>query len=283
MHRQTTFTVLFTIATVLAVSTTAFAQAGRTIQVTGTGNASASPNYLVMSCNLSEGGDTAKEATANFAKAKEKAAKLLAGGPEAGYEVEFAGEKLASSAAGDDAVALAAAGGFGGVAPAASGKYSISEQVTLKLAIENDMQREGIVNKVADVVDAVKKAGLSFDSPAGGIYAAAMGLGGSSGVLQFNLDAAGQTKLRDKAYADAFSDARSRAESLAQLSGGRLGKVISVQEVLAATESSDLEAMQMNMLSQMFGGAAAAAAGGIDHNGQIEVQQSLVVTFELVD
>lgn len=265
----------------LAASSLAQGEAPRTIRVTGTGAAAVSPNLIELRGTLSAEGDTVEEATEEFAKAKDKVSKAIEGGKSPQLAVEFAGERLTSGAGGGDgiAAAAAAAAAFGAGAPA-DGKFTLTEEVVLRMDVVNDMQRAGIVKQLGGVIDKAAKSGLKFGGGAGGIYAQ-MGLGISSGIVQFGLTKERQTQLRQQAYASAFSDARARAAALAKLSGGQVGKVISVEEVAATGDGNSLEAMQMNMLTRMFGGEMTKSPLSVDHNGQIELQQQITVTFQL--
>ncbi len=278
-----TFTALACIAS--ASISTSFAQSPRTIRVGGTGTAAVSPNSVVVRGSLAQGGDTAKEAIEKFSAAKEKLADALGGDKHPEWNVEFAGEKLAKGsevdAAGGAAVAIAAfGGGIGG--DAAATKFSLSEEVVVRMKIAGDMQRTGIVKQLSGIIDGAAKAGLKFGAAQNNIYAQ-MGLGLSPGIVQFELNEDRQKQLRADAYAAAYADARTRGEALAKLAGGRLGKAVSVEEQLSAADGDAMETAQMNLLSRMMGGQTSMTSGAIDHNGRIEMQQQLVVTFELLD
>lgn len=280
-----TMLLLLTFAQVMwAGSSPAAAQSPRTIRVGGAGTAAVSPNSVVVRGSLSHGGDTAKEAIEKFGEAKEKLADALGGDKHPEWNVEFAGEKLVKGsemdAAGGAAVAIAAFGG--GVGGEAAKKFSLSEEVVVRMKIENDMQRTGIVKQLSGIIDGAAKAGLKFGAAQNNIYAQ-MGLGLSPGFVQFELNEDRQKQLRARAYAAAYADARTRGEALAKLTGGRLGKAISVEEQLSAADSDAMEAAQVNLLSRMMGAQTSITSGAIDHNGRIEMQQQLVVTFELLD
>ena len=262
-----------------AACTQATAQAVRTIRVTGSGTASVSPNFVELRGTVRASGDTVEEATESFKKEKEKVDKAIGGNPA--LKVDFAGEKLVSGAGGAGGLAVPVAA-LGGAAPAAAKSFSLSEEVVVRMEIDSDMQRAGIVKQFSGVIDGATKAGVQFGGGASGIYAQ-MGLGIKSGIVQFGHTKESQEQLRTKAYAAAFNDARSRAAALAKLSGGQVGKVVSVEEVAAPEGASGIESMQMNMLARMFGGQSGGAANTIDHNGLIELQQEIVVTFELVE
>ena len=260
------------------------AQAAGTIRVTGSGAANASPNQVIVRGTLMASDESVEDAAKNFAEAKNAFEKVIGGDTHPELTVEFAGEKLATGGAMDAAAAFAVPDDFGGPVEidAAGQQFSLSEDVVLRLAIKSEMEREGITKKLGGVIDAATKAGLSLGNAPNAMFAA-MGMSGASSIVQFELDEKGQTALRSRAYKAAFNDARARAAALAELSGGRLGKVVSVEEVTTKETGNDLETLQMNMLSRMFGGAVGAARDGIDYNGQIEQTQDLVVTFELVE
>ena len=260
------------------------AQSVRTIRVTGSGAVSASPNQVTIRGTLTASDKDAEKTAEKFAKLKETFAKALGADKHPELALEFAGEKVVTGGGWADAAVVAAPADFGVPVEAAAGtgQYAMSEEVLLRIAIRNDMEREGISKRLSALIEAAPKAGLTLGATPNPMFAA-MGMGASGGITQFELDDKGQRALRVKAYAAAMSDARARAATLADLSGGKLGKVISVEESAAPESGGDLESMQMAMLQRMFGGAIGATDGGIDHNGLIEFQQNLVVTFELVE
>lgn len=260
----------------------AAAQTARTIRVSGAGTVSASPNFVIVRGSLAQTADSAKEAMEKFNNAKEKLAKVLAAETRPELNVEFAGEKLASGtpSAGGAAAAVAAFGGGG--AGAEKTNYAVSENIAIRMKIESDMQQTGIVKKLSGMIDDAAKAGLSFGAAGSNVYAR-MGLAASQGIVQFEMDEDHRRQVHAEAYQAAFADARTRGETLAKLAGGRLGKAIAIEEKLEASEAESLQAAQIGLVSRMLGGDAIADDGTIDHNGRIEVQQRLVVTFQLID
>ena len=247
------------LAATLPAGMDASAQTVRTIRVTASATVNESPNQVTIGGTL-----TADDH------------------PE--VSVEFAGEKLMRGGGAAAAEAFVVPDDFDipVEAPVEVGQYSLSEEVVLRIAIGSDMERAGIAKKLGKVIDAASKAGLTIGATPNPMVAA-MGMVNPTGMTQFELDEEAQHALRAKAYRAALADGRSRAAALAELSGGRLGKVISIEESAAPQEGNDLESLQMAMLTRMFGGALGGSDGGIDHNGLIELRQDLVVTFELID
>jgi hypothetical protein len=92
---------------------------------------------------------------------------------------------------------------------------------------------------------------------------------GANQVYGPNLSIADQTELYKDALADAFEDARDKAEAIAAAAGVSLGDVVNVVEGGAVYPMPAAE-------------AAAADAGGVPiQPGQQEIQASLTVTFAI--
>ena len=269
------------LAATLPAGMDASAQTVRTIRVTGSATVRESPNQVTIRGTLSAGGEDIEKAAEQFKKVKEAFEKALDADE---VSVEFAGEKLMRGGGAAVAEAFAVQDDFDipVEAPVEVRQYSLSEEVVLRIAIGSDMERAGIAKKLGKVFDAASKAGLTIGATPNPMVAA-MGMVNATGMTQFELDEEAQRALRTKAYRAALADGRSRAAALAELSGGRLGKVISIEESAAPQEGNDLESLQMAMLTRMFGGALGGSDGGIDPNGLVELRQDLVVTFELID
>jgi uncharacterized protein YggE len=92
----------------------------------------------------------------------------------------------------------------------------------------------------------------------------------SSSVVTFvveNIDEA-----RQKAYQDAFTQAKSRAQRLADLAGAKLGRVLSIQESFEAESSHESQGMA-RMMAMVYGFA----------NAQGEAKDLRVTSEKLAD
>ena len=286
MYYRTLLTLMAMLLCLSLLLATADAQQGRTIRVRGSGTAAASPNSVSLRGTISADGDEVAKTAESFAEHKSEFEKAFTE-KHPGVRLTFAGEKLsdAGGAMFEGGLAVPDADFGGPVEVAEVGNfYTITEEVTLRLEIGSDMEREGITKKLGGLITDAEKSGLHSGGSANAMMAA-MGVDMTGGLLSFELDEAGQRALHASANKAAFADARHRAEALAELSGGKLGRVIAVEEVAEKQGESKLESLQMTMMRNMFGLAAGddSAAGGIDYNGRIKIQREVDVTFELVD
>ncbi len=248
------------------------AQNPGTIAVTGSGSASAPPNYVILRGTIRGQGNSGKEAAEKHAEARAKVEKAFAN-PIEKVSLRFRGEKpTATSSFEGPGAALAGIGGGDD-----EKKIVITETVELRIDFENDMERNHIARKIGEMLDKATKAGVQVSRPAGQM---AMMLGGmSQGIAEFAL--ASPAKVRRDAYKAALKDAQSRAQALAELANVKLGKVVSIEEVdfVANTESP---------YAALFAFAAQAERGetgefSSDTNEMIKIKTRLRVIFQLID
>lgn len=265
---------------ILSRSVDVFGQQSRTITVFGTGTASAPPNYVVIKGTIHGDGETADEAFKKFRELKIKVEKAITKElPD--VDTAFLGEKPILSG-GSEGLAMAMMADAAGGAPAAEvKKYKVSESVELRINFETDMQRRQLAASLPKVIDQASKLGIGFEQ-ASNPWAAmmgAMGMGGpSSGSAEFALD--NPQAAQAEALAVAMSDARTRATTLAGLADGKLGKVISVEEV------EEKEAAPVAITSVSIGtgegqGSLARRPFSSDQNQSIQIRQKLRVVFAL--
>lgn len=251
------------------------AEQSRTVTVTGTGTVTAQPSFVVIMGTIKGSGKSGADAKTKFRKVKEKVTDALVGDKIPKLTVDFKGEKVTkSSAMGGAAAAAVFAGGGGAVAD----EMSVSERVLLKIRFENDMERMHILDKVVEVMDKASEAGAQFGQQSN-LIRATYGL--ASSIVEFGLD--DESVLRSKAYQAAMKNARFRAEELAKLSNGKLGRVVSVEELAFAVK--DESSIQAVMLSSLGGDSSSAEPETLtsDENHAIEHRQSVRVVFELLD
>ena len=125
---------------------------------------------------------------------------------------------------------------------AEQGGYRVSS--TLRVTVRD-------VDTVGTILDAVVEAGANQ------VYG-----------VEFTVD--DETKWQSEARAAAVADARARAEELAKLSGVKLGKVLSISEVIGSAVSP----VAMASAERGFGGAGIAP-------GEMEMGTQVQVTFAI--
>jgi uncharacterized protein YggE len=273
-------------ALALTSSSAALAQAPapggtRSVSVTGEGVASAPAAFVVLQGAIFGRGDNGSKAFDAHQQAKNKVEKEFAGG-DFKVGLEFGGERLAPTAVDLEAMEdIAIAVEEGDEPPAAEATpVAVVEMVSFRVEIASDMERAQIVRKVAAVIDRGRKAGVRFSLGGDyGGYGGIMALAGAGSVARFV--AAEPEKLVDRAVENAVKDARAKAERLAALAGGKIGRVLSIAESDAdvySEEYYDVDEALAEFMSQRAGGEISAAS-----NRPIEVKRRIQVVFELTD
>jgi uncharacterized protein YggE len=137
---------------------------------------------------------------------------------------------------------------------------------------------------VLKVVDAARDAGLQVGPPAPANYMEAQiqaQQGGMGKMVAFRIP--DPAALREQAYKAAMDDAMAKAKRLAALSGGSIGRVISVVDQGAApTQSSRNVNMYYAMMMGVATGDADETKGlSTDTYGEIPLTVRLTVRFEI--
>jgi uncharacterized protein YggE len=252
--------------------------AEQTITVSTVGEAELKPDRIVLTGEISESNEKLKDAVTAFTDTRRRA---LAGLKELDVEnMTVTTSKLSMSLAG-----APQANPFGGGAPAepvAPGSLVISQSVTLTVTGIDALEQEALVDLVVKLLAGVKDVGLKTGATPdaeGMMMMQMMGMGGGGGSgASFTIgDPVNATKAATK---DAVAKARADAAYLAELAGGKLGKVVRISDGPAAEEQGST----MNPYAMIFGAMMNAAAD--PYAGEtldaITVKRPLTVTFELI-
>ena len=207
---------------------------GRGITVVGVGKASGTPDVAQVNVGVETQADTVQQAVADN---KAQMTQLL--------------ETLKGLGIADKDIQTTNYGVYTQRQPGPDGKgmgpttYQVNNQVNVTV---RDVARLG------DVLDKVVAAG------ANNVYG-----------VNFSVD--DTSKLEADARAKAIADAKTRAESLAELAGVTLGDVVSVSEVIG--NSPVLDGARMSAATGLGGGGAPIQPG------ELEVNTSIQVTFAI--
>jgi len=207
---------------------------GRGITVVGTGKASGTPDVANVNVGVETQADTVQQAVADN---KTKMTSLLSALKELGIA--------------DKDIQTTNYGVYTQQQPSPDGKgmgptsYHVNNQVNVTV-------RD--VNKLGDVLDKVVAAG-------------------ANNIYGVNFSVADTSKLQADARAEAFADAKERAESLAKLAGVTLGDVVSVSEVIGSNPV--YEGARMAVATGLGGGGAPIQPG------ELEVNMSVQVTYAI--
>ncbi len=156
-------------------------------------------------------------------------------------------------------------------------------QVTIARALRvvitdiKDLSEDDLLSLAGKVIDTVKDAGIKGDEPQAG-----------ETMIRFVVRDA--KAVRETASRKAFTHAREEAARLATLADGRLGRVLSVQDISAATEQGAMAEAIPVAISEtvyaLYGGELERERDGRIVSSSlrdIPVRVSLRVRFELLD
>ncbi len=249
----------------------AHAEESRKVTVTGNATVSAAPTHVQVNGTIRGAGESGAAAHEAYRKIKSKVEKTFAESDDKDLKLRFEGEKLSTATSYDEALGFPDGGG-----EVADTQFEVIEPITLKLEIGSEMARLQIARQVASLIDDAKEAGVEFvenPNPYGFVMQE------TPAIVQFTID--DPANLQTKAYAAAIADARTRGGRLAELAGGRLGKVLSIEELKFETDDN----AAMNAMLQFYGDLAQPDGLKLSsyQNKKIEVRQKLRVVFELID
>ena len=239
----------------------------RSIEVEGTGDASAKPDAFVLKGFLTAKDKSAKKVLGKYLKTKESLEETINPMDFPGVEIELEGSIIKPDVS---SPAMMMAGGGGDTDEG----FVFSQPIRIRIGIDGDESESSILRNLLNLVDSAETVGVSFSEASNPMMGVV--LGGSSESLAIGvLDDA--SKLSQEATVAAFAQARKKAQQLAELAGGKLGKVISIHESTLAQASDNPTEAYMKMIT---GGQSGSSADSIE---KIKVTRSLRVKFELTE
>lgn len=250
-----------------------------TISVVAVGEAQVRPDTLLLSGTLSETNEKMKDAVTGF---RDNQRRALASLKEAGIE----GLEVTTS---DLSVGLAGGIGemnpFGGFEeqeePMPKGALMISQTVTLSVTGVDKLDEQGVVDLVVKVIGAAREAGLELSPQMGPQQMMMMQWGMEMpGASQAQFKISDPEAARRQALKAAMDKARADAAFLAELSGGKVGRVVSVSDAGESTDSK----MPNNPYAMMFGMLASQELGEFTSTTAepVKIARGLSVKFELI-
>jgi len=172
----------------------------------------------------------------------------------------------------------------GGAPAAAKPQVDISRALRLVLGNIDQMEEAPLMETIGSLLDTARDSGATVGqgSSSNALLARMMGQqAGSTSMVTFVVDNA--SEQHEKAYQQAFSEAKARATRLAKLAGTALGPVISIEE--AAEAPKDDASVQEQMITAIYGIGTKNSNRGLrltsDKLGDIPVRVTLRVRFEL--
>jgi uncharacterized protein YggE len=270
------------VAAAIAFATVSTALADDGIVVRGSGSASGRPTQVEMSGTINADAELAADAIVKFRDAKKRALAAIEGLKNPDLTVVPGGLSVGSGMdANQQMMAMR-----GMAAPATGQKVRLSETMRIVLAHTDKLGADELMDKLLKILDVAKDAGFQIGSAQATNYYEAMiraqeGDTGNSATVSFRLP--DPAPLRDKAYQAAIDDAKAKAQKLAELAGGKLGRVIAVHEEAVAKSDSEPSQMMMliyGMMSSSKGGAEDKALSGAT-SGNLTLRVNLTVQFEI--
>ncbi len=246
------------VAATIAFATVSAALADDGIVVRGSGSASGRPTQVEMSGTINADAELAADAIVKFRDAKKGRLAAVEGLKNPDLSVIPGGVSIGSGVdANQQMMAMR-----GMAAPATGQKVRLSETMRIVLAHADKLGADELMDKLLKILDVAKDAGFQIGS------AQATELlrgddpcrrkGTPETVRPFRSGYPIPQPLRDKAYQAAIDDAKAKAQKLAELAGGKLGRIVAVHEEAVAKSDSEPSQMMMliyGMMSSSKGGA----------------------------
>lgn len=238
----------------------------RSVTVMGEGTAQAPPTQATLLGVLLSNGDDGAKAFETHLQARTKVEKEFANGAFK-VSVAFGGERLAgASILAEEPIEAA-------VEDVESNGVALLEVVTLSIGIASDMERAQAGQKLAQVLDRARKAGVRFQFA----EHAYMSSGESLSTATFKVD--DPEKLAKRAVEAAVEDARAKAGRLAALAGGKVGRVLTISE---ADYNPYAEYYEVETDADYLPGGQ-NEEGAATANRPIVVRRRVKIAFELTD
>jgi uncharacterized protein YggE len=263
------------VAGLLALPRAAMADDSAGISVTGAGQAQTRPSTVEIDGTVSGDGELAADAMVKYRDTKKKALAAIDALKIPGLTVESQGPALTQ--ANDPNAQMRMMQGM--AADNTKSKVHVAENLKLLIKQADTIDSAKLLDTVLKVLDAARDAGLQVGPPPPANYYEMQirAQSGESGDGLATFVIPDTTALRDDAYQKAMDDARTKAQRLAQLSGVKLGPVISVSDDGSGTNSNsraNLFAMMEGMATPQAGLTKEAKSGTL-HEIQITVQLSV--------
>lgn len=229
----------------------------RTITVTATGDVTAKADRLSLKVRLLTSGETQKEAKAKFDKLRGQFTTRINVMKFRSLKIKSTARSIGSSSQNGQ---FGDGDPFGALIPAEMKDASEGE---MSVAESFDLTLDGIDKISSEEVDATATKLIEELN--------AIELAPSSGMSTTLID---RSSAVVKSYAVAMEKARAKATALATLAGGKIGKVISIEEAGIESTVADFYSSINNLYGQ-------GQSAGLQN--EISISAKLNVVFELID
>lgn len=255
-------------------------ETSRSVEVVGESEAEVKPDVAQLTARLFGTGKTAIKAYKTFQSQKESFNTAINPMMFEDLALKYEGVKTSQmppTAAAEGVVA------FGGAAPVApkvgEGEFMIAEEVRVRLNGLGGKNAGEVETEIMKLVDTAKEAKVVLIQ-GGGASPFMPQVASTQPVAKYTLSKELLRDTRARNYKKALQDAKARAQTLADLSGAKLGRVLTIVE----GKADAAEASPNNQLAAIYGMSVPEAVPYmVDQFGKIKVNVKIRVKFELLD
>jgi uncharacterized protein YggE len=243
------------------------------ISVQGLGEATARPSQVEIPVSIGGDSELASDALVKFRDSKRKAAAAIDALKNPDLAIVSDGISFNTPIDSNAQLMMQR-----GQSVPAGQKVQVLEAGRLVLSNTDKMESDALLEKVLKIIDVAKDAGFVVGpSNIQNIYEQRTGQ--QPTLVTFKLPDAGN--LRDKAFKAAIEDAKAKGQKIAEVSGVKLGRILSITQMGAGSDSTT------NSVLQMIYGIASKTADadkGIagPNSADLRVRVSVQAVFEIV-
>jgi uncharacterized protein YggE len=269
--------ILFGIACILLLNHAAFATDDG-ISVSGEATVKGHPTEVIIDGTISGEGELANDASVKYHDSKKKATAAIDNLKNADLSMKAMGSQVHEAV--DPQQQQRIMQGMGG-SEAVKVRVQISERLELTLKNADKMEPDKLLETVLKLIDTSRDAGIAIGPPpATNYYQMQIEAqnGGASSLVQFKIPDI--SDLQAQAYKQAIADARTKAQRIADLTGVKLGKVVSVHDDAGTTQTQQSWNPWLGMVGGDEKGSEKEATSTTF--GEIPITVHLKVQFEIV-
>lgn len=246
------------------------------ITVAGVGTVKGKPTVVEIASSVSGEGELANDASVKYRDAKKRAVAALDALHNPDIAVESKG--FAVNQANDPAAQQRMMNGMG-ADPNFKSKVQVTEQLKVLLSNADKLEVDKLMETILKIIDTSRDAGLSIGPGAMNYYQMQVAAQNGQSMSMISFKIPDPSSLREQAYKMAIDDARQKAQRLADLSGVKLGHILSVQDQDAGKNDPNM----YNYWYQMAQSNKDQTDQSLSSNvfGDIALSVHLVVQFEI--
>jgi uncharacterized protein YggE len=271
------------IACAIAIAPDARAQntSDPAIAVVGVGTARGKPSVVEISATVTGEGELANDASVKYRDARKKATEAIEALKNPSVVLESKGFTVNQAV--DPNMQMRMMQGM--ASDTGKQKVAVTEQLRIVLKDADKLELPALMETVLKLIDVGRDNGLTIGPGNMNYYQYQMMMqGGGGGMAMISFKIPDASALREEAYKNAVKDARAKAERLAELTGVKLGRILSVQDQDApASSRNDPTSAYYAMITGMAQAGKEQEVGiASSVFGDIPLNVRLTVQFEIV-